>query len=136
MALFALTAQVVTLNAVDYSDHCKQATLVCNGAQLDSTDFASGGWVEYVGGLKSGTLSFEFHDDVADNDMDEELWAILNTVVAFTLKPVAGTTGASNPEYQGSVLVTSHSIGGAVGDLAGKSLSFPTSGAVVRDITP
>ena len=134
MALFALTAQVVTLNAVDYSDTCKQATLVVDAAQLDSTDFASAGWVEYIGGLKSGTLSF--HDNVADNDIDEELWALLGTVVAFTLKPVSGTTGASNPEYQGSVLVTSHAIGGAVGDLAGKSLSFPTSGAVVRDITP
>ena len=85
---------------------------------------------------KSGNLSIEFHDDVADNDVDEELWALLGTVVAFTLKPVSGATSASNPEYQGSVLVTSHSIGGAVGDLAGKSLSFPTSGAVVRDITP
>ena len=136
MALFALTAQVVTLNAVDYSDTCKQATLVVDAAQLDSTDFASAGWVEYIGGLKSGTLSFEFHDNVADNDIDEELWALLGTVVAFTLKPVSGATSASNPEYQGSVLVTSHAIGGGVGELAGKSLSFPTSGAVVRDITP
>jgi predicted secreted protein len=136
MALFALTAQVVTVNSVDYTDHLRQATLVTDAAQLDTTDFASGGWVEYIGGLKSGTLSLEFHDDVADNDVDEELWPLLGTVVAFTLKPVAGTTGASNPEYQGSVLVTSHSIGGAVGDLAAKSLSFPTTGAIVRDITP
>ena len=47
-----------------------------------ATDFASAGWVEYIGGLKSGNLSIEFHDDVADNDVDEELWALLGTVVA------------------------------------------------------
>lgn len=136
MAVYSLTSQVCTLNSVDYSDHLKSATLTVDAAQLDTTDFASAGWVEVIGGLKSGSLALEFMDDVADNDVDEELWALLGTVVAFTLKPVSGATSASNPEYQGSVLVTSHSIGGAVGDLAGKSLSFPTSGAVVRDITP
>ena len=136
MAIQALTAEVVFINAVDYSSRCKSATLTIDVNQLDTTAFTSDGWTEMIGGLKSGTLALEFMDDVADNDVDEELWALLGTVVAFTLKPVAGTTGAANPEYQGSVLVTSHSIGGAVGDLAGKSLSFPTSGAVVRDITP
>jgi hypothetical protein len=135
VAVFALTAQVVTVNSVDYSDHLKQATLTVDAAQLDTTDFASAGWVEMIGGLKSGTLALEFMDDVADNDVDEELWALLGTVVPFTVKPVAGTTGAANPEYQGNVLITSHSIGGSVGDLAAKSLTFPTSGAIVRDIT-
>lgn len=136
MAVFALTAQVCTVNSVDYSDHLKSATLTLDAAQLDTTDFASAGWVEVIGGLKSGTLSLEFMDDVADNDVDEEIYALFGTVVAFTLKPVSGTTGASNPEYQGSVLVNQWGVGGAVGDLAGKSLTFPTSGAIVRDITP
>lgn len=136
MAVFSLTAQVVTVNSVDYSDHLKSAVLTLDAAVLDTTDFASAGWTEVIGGLKSGTLMLNFMDDVADNDVDEELFALLGTVVAFTVKPVSGTTGASNPEYQGSVLVTGHSIGGDVGSLAAKSLTFPTSGAVVRDITP
>jgi len=133
MSIYALTSQVITINSVDYSDHLKAATLTVDAAQLDTTDFASGGWVEQIGGLKSGTLALEFMDDVADNDVDEELWALLGTVVTFTIKPA---TGASNPEYQGSVLITSHSIGGAVGDLATKSLSFPVSGSITRDVTP
>lgn len=136
MAVFALTAEVVTVNSVDYSDHLKQATLTVDAAQLDTTDFASAGWVEMIGGLKSGSLQLLFNDDVADNDVDEELWALLGTVVAFTLKPVSGTTGAANPEYQGNVLITSYSVGGSVGDLAAKSLTFPLSGAITRDITP
>lgn len=136
MGLFALTAEVVTVNSVDYSDHLKSATLTVDAAQLDTTDFASGGWTEVIGGLKSGTLALEFMDDVADNDVDEELWALIGTVVAFTVKPVAGTTGASIPEYQGNVLVTTYSVGGAVGDLAAKSLSWPISGSITRDITP
>lgn len=136
MAVFSLTAQVVTLNSVDYSDHLKSAILTLDAASLDTTDFASAGWTEVIGGLKSGTLALNFMDDVADNDVDEELYALLGTVVAFTLKPVSGTTGASNPEYQGSVLVTGHTVGGGVGELASKSLTFPISGAITRDITP
>lgn len=136
MAIYALTSQVVTLNSVDYSDHLKSATLTLDAAQLDTTDFASGGWTEVIGGLKSGTLALEFMDDVADNDVDEELFALLGTVVAFTVKATNAAIGAGNPEYQGNVLVTGHSIGGAVGELAMKSLTFPTSGAITRDITP
>ena len=136
MAIYALTSQVVTLNAVDYTDHLKSGTLTLDAAQLDTTDFASGGWVEMIGGLKSGTFALQFMDDVADNDVDEELFALLGTVVAFTIKATNAAISAANPEYQGSVLVTGHSLGGAVGELASKSLTFPTSGAVVRDITP
>jgi predicted secreted protein len=135
MAVFALISQVVTVNSVDYSDHLKSATLTLDVAQLDTTDFASGGWTEMIGGLKSGTLALEFMDDVADNEVDEELFALLGTVVPFTIKATNAAIGAGNPEYQGNVLITSHSIGGAVGELAQKSLSFPLSGAITRDVT-
>lgn len=136
MAIYALMSQVTVLNAVDYTDHLKNSVLTVDTASLDVTDFASGGWVEVIGGLKSGTLALNWMDDVADNDVDEELWALLGTVVTFTVKATNAAISASNPEYQGSVLVTGHSIGGGVGELAQKSLTFPTSGAIVRDITP
>jgi hypothetical protein len=135
MAVFALTSTVTSINSVDYSDHLKSATLAIDAAQLDTTDFASGGWTEMIGGLKSGTLTLNFMDDVADNDVDEELFALLGTVVTFAVKATSAGISAANPEYQGSVLITGHTIGGDVGSLASKSLSFPTTGAIVRDIT-
>lgn len=135
MAVFALTSTTATLNAVDYTDHLKSVSLTIDAAALDTTDFSSGGWVENIGGLKSGTVTFQFMDDVADNDVDEELFALLGTVVAFAMKPTSSAISASNPEYQCNVLVTGHSIGGDVGSLAGKSLTFPITGAVTRDIT-
>lgn len=136
MAVYALTSQVVTVNSVDYSDHLKSATLTVDAAQLDTTDFASGGWTEVIGGIKSGTLALEFMDDVAANDVDSEIWALLGTVVTFAIKATSGAISTSNPEYQGSVLVTTTSLGGAVGDLATKSLTWPTSGSITRDTTP
>jgi predicted secreted protein len=136
MAIQALTAEVVTINSVDVSAYCKNATLALDVNQLDTTDFASGGWTEMIGGLKSGTLSLEIMDDVADDQIDEDFYALLGTVVAFTVKLNNAGISVNNPEYQGSVLINSHSIGGAVGDLATKSYSFPITGAITRDITP
>ena len=134
MAVYALTSTYCAINSVDYSGDLKSATLVVDAAQLDTTDFASAGWVEYIGGLKSGSLALEFQDDVADDAVDEELWDLLGTVVAFAVRPTSASVGTSNPSYSGNVLVTSHSIGGSVGDLAMKSLTFPTSGAVSRAV--
>ena len=132
MAVQALVAEVVTLNSVDQSDRCKSATLTIDSAQLDTTTFASDGWTEMIGGLKSGTLTLEFLDDVAASQLDSELFPLLGTVVTFAVRLDDAAVGTSNPEYQGSVLVTQHNIGGAVGELATKSLSFPITGAVTR----
>jgi len=136
MATFVLTGEYLTVNSVNYSDHMKSAVLTFEVAEKDTTSHASGGWEEVKGGLKRGTLAVEFMDDVADNDIDEELFALLGTVVAYALRPTSDAISTANPEYQGSVLITSHSIGGGVGDLATKSLTWPTSGAPTRDVTP
>ena len=57
MAVFALTSVTTTLNSSDVTSLLKSATLTVDAAQLDTTDFASGGWVEMIVGLKSGSLS-------------------------------------------------------------------------------
>jgi predicted secreted protein len=135
MAVFALTSVTTTLNSSDVTSLLKSATLTVDAAQLDTTDFASGGWVEMIGGLKSGSLSLEFMDDLADDGLDEDLWTIFGTVVAFTVKGTSASVDADNPQYSGNVLITSMSLGGSVGDLAGKSLTFPLSGAISRAVS-
>ena len=47
-------------------------------------------------------------------------------------QPDAGSVTATNPNYTGSVLISGHSVGGSHGEVASKSLTFPTSGAVSR----
>ncbi len=134
MAVYAITSSSFVLNSVDYSDHIKAVTINVDVASLDTTDMASSGWNEFIGGLKSYTVTVEFMDDVADNDVDEELWALLGTVTTWTSKPASGSVSASNPQYSGSVLVTTHTLGGSVGELAGKSLTFQGSGALARAV--
>ena len=132
MAVFALTSTYTALAGVDYSAHFKSSVLAVDVAELDTTDFASGGWTEAIGGLKSGTLTLSIQDDVAAASIDSVLWPLLGTVATFEVRGTSSAVGTSNPKWTGSVLITSHTIGGGVGELAMKSLTFKVTGAVTR----
>lgn len=131
---FALLTTYVALNAVDYSNRIKSATLTVQADQLDSTTFGSGGWKEVEAGLKGASLALEFVDSMVDDDLDEDLWALFATKVTFEVRPTSAAVGTGNPKYTGSVAIFDHSLGGSVGDLAGKSLTFTVSGAVTRAV--
>ena len=132
MAVQAWTNVSIIEGALEIGGYVKNFTGEAECTPLDTTDFASGGWVEMIGGLKSGQLSIEFMDDLADSSIDDDLWQIFGTVVTFTVKGTSASVGVNNPSYSGSVLITGTSLGGSVGDLAGKTLTFPTSGAISR----
>ena len=132
MAVFALTAEYLALNgSATLNDHVKAATLTVEADALDSTAMGPG-WKSNVGGLKAGTLAITFNDDTAASNVDATLWPLLGTVITFEIRLTDSAVGPTNPKYTGSVLVSQHNLGGSVGELASKSLSFPTSGAVTR----
>lgn len=133
MAKRVLLAAHLTLNAVNISSYCKKIELNLESTSLDSTTYGSGGWNEFLGGLKSGELSVEFFADYAASDLDSQLFAILGSVVTFSIRPDAAVVSTSNPQYAGSVHIKEHkALQGGVGDLAMGSVGFPTSGAVTR----
>jgi hypothetical protein len=131
MAKYVVTATNVTLNGSNISDSVAQATLELTAADVDVTDFGSGGFTEVVGGLKSGTVSLDFHQDYAAGAIASLLNPLLGSIATVTLKPNGSVTSATNPVWTATVLVNSISpITGAVGDLATFSVSYPTSGSV------
>jgi hypothetical protein len=131
MAKYVVTATNVTLNGTNISDSVAQATLELTAADVDVTDFGSGGFTEVVGGLKSGTVSLDFHQDYAAGAIASLLNPLLGSIATVTLKPNGTATSATNPVWTANVLVNSISpITGAVGDLATFSVSYPTSGSV------
>lgn len=132
MAVMVLTSTYTALNGTDRSADIKSSQLAIEVAEIDVTDFASAGWVENIGGLKSGTLSITFQDDVAASAVDSVLWPLLGTVVSFELRATSSAVGTSNPKWTGSVLINNHPIGGGVGELAVKTVTYPTSGTVTR----
>ena len=132
MAKFVVTSTSVFINSIDVSASCARAELVLNSSEVETTDFGSAGYVEVIGGLKSGTVSLDFHSDFGAGGVSETFENLIGTVIPIVLIAGNGTVASSTtPSYSFNALVTSFTpVSGAVGDLATFSVSFPTSGAI------
>ena len=132
MAKFVVTTNAVTLNGSDISSSCARAELVINAAEVDVTDFGSAGWTEVIGGLKSGTVSLDFHSDFGAGAVSSLFQDLVGTIGTVTLIGGNGTAAsATTPKYTATVMINSFTpVAGAVGDLSTFSVSFPTTGAV------
>lgn len=132
MGKYVVTGTKVTFNGTDLSSSCARAELVINAAEVDVTDFGSSGWTEVIGGLKSGSVSLDFHSDFGVGGVSNTFKDLLGTVGTVVLIAANGTAASSTtPAYTATVLVNSFTpVSGAVGDLATYSVTFPTTGAV------
>jgi hypothetical protein len=137
MAVLALLGQSFVFNSVDLTDHSKGVQITAEADQLDASAMGDG-WRKYVGGLKGATMTVTLLDDFAASNVDVTIWNAFNTgtAVAVATKPTASVISATNPEYQFNVLPTAWNVGGTLGELAAKQLSYPITGAITRDITP
>lgn len=133
MAIFAATDYNVTVGGTDFSDHLASVELPVSVAELDTTDFSSSGWNETIGGLKSSTISLNFHQDFASSSVDSTLWSALGTSVAIVVKPTSGSVSATNPSFSFNAVVTDvKPIAASVGDLAVQQVTWPVTGAITR----
>jgi hypothetical protein len=135
MAVLALISPTITISGVNMSQYVTMAALNVEAVELDTTNFGSGGWQQFIAGLKKGEAKVAFNDDFAATTVDDRLWAwfIGGVPVTFNIKATTAANSTTNPEYQTSVLVSKFTpLEGKVGDLANQSLTWKTSGAVVR----
>jgi len=132
MSKFVVTGTSVTFNSTDLSSSCARAELVLNAAEVDTTDFGSGGYTELIGGLKSGSVTLDFHSDFGSGAVSSLFQDLVGTIGTVVIIAANGTAaGTATPQYTAEVLVNSFTpISGAVGDLATFSVSFPTTGSV------
>jgi hypothetical protein len=131
-APYALTDLKLVVNSVNLSTWCTKAALEISADELESTAFGST-YRTRIGGLKDYNLAAEFNQDFAASAIDVTLQPLLGTVVAFTCKSTSAATGATNPEYQGNVLVSKYSpLDGSPGDLSKTSIQWPGSGTLTR----
>lgn len=132
MAKYVIQGTTVTFNGSDISGSVARAELVINAAEVDTTDFGSNGWTEVVGGLKSGSVSLDFHNDFGAGGVSALMQDLVGTIGTVTIIAANGTAAsATTPQYSAEVLVNSFTpIAGAVGDLSTYSVTFPTSGEV------
>lgn len=134
MAKFVVTSSKVTINGVDLSSSIARAELAMNVADVDATDFASGGYTELVGGLKSGSVSIDFHQDYAAASVDATIFPLIGSIGTVVIISGNGTAASSTtPAYTATVLVNGwNPVAGAVGDLSTVSVTWPTSGAITK----
>ena len=137
MAKIVIKDPVVTLAGGTVSANVAQVGIALEADDVETTSFGRNGVRERIGGLRSGTVSFDFHNDYAAGALDSILFPLLGGTAAVTVRP-GGTAavGSANPEYSFTCLVTEiNPIDSAVGDLASQSVSWPITGAVTRGTT-
>lgn len=135
MAKYVVTGNTVSFNGTDISGSVARAELVITSAEVDVTDFASGGYTELVGGLKSGTVSLDFHSDYGAGGLStvvsEDLVGTIGTVVVIAGNGTAAS--GTTPSFTAECLITSVTpVSGAVGDLSTWTVSWPTSGEITK----
>ena len=137
MAIFAATDYVITLNAVNMSTMITAVSLDVEADTLDITAFgATSAFRTFIAGLKKGDFPAIFNDDFAASQADALLWPLLGTVITFDIRSTSAAVSATNPRYTGSVLVSKlQPISAKIGDLVTVSVSWPTTGAVLRQTT-
>ena len=137
MGEFVYDDAYLTVNSVDLSDHLRSSQL--NGS-ADSLDKTAMGQIArtFLVGLLNWSLSVEFNDDLAASDVDVTLYNAFKARVAVAVawRAVNDTISATNPEFQFNSLINAYNIGGSIGALAVKSLSWQVDGDVTRDVSP
>ena len=137
MAKYVVTGNKVSIAGTDVSAGVARAELTITSTEVDVTDFASGGFTEVVGGLKSGSLSLDFHSDFATDGINDVLTEdLVGTLVQIVLIAGNGTAPTdATPSYTANFLINSLSpVSGAVGDLSTFSVTFPMSGSVAKAV--
>lgn len=129
-----MTAEKILINSVDVSSFCSKAEFTISAEVKDDTNYASLGWKEELAGLKQGKLALEFYNDfTTTTGLDFLMWPLLGTVVSFEVAGTQAARGVSNPSYTGNILISDHNpITGKVGDVDTMSVTFQTSGVVLR----
>jgi hypothetical protein len=135
MPKFVAIDYKVTINGTDFSSSINSVDLSIESAEVETTAFGST-FTTRVGGLKSASITLDFHQDFGSASVDSVLFPLLNSLATVVIIPTSGTVSATNPSYTAVCLVNQYQpFASAVGDLATLSVTWPTSGTVVRATT-
>lgn len=130
MAVFLNNGVVVTVNAVDLSDHVTSVTLNRTFDELEVTAMGDNGH-KFVKGLEASSVTIDFLNDTAASETLATLQAAWGTSVTVTLKQTSAATSATNPLYTMTCLVNNTTdINGSVADLGTQSVTWTVNGTV------
>lgn len=132
MAVIVLNDAYVEVDGSNLSTYVKSVTISTSADEVETTTMGNTGKTR-TGGLRDDSISIDFVQSFAATELDSKLWPMIGLVKTFKVRPTSAVVGTSNPQYQGSVLVTEYQpVGNGVGELAETSVSWPVSGVVSR----
>jgi len=130
MAVFMSNGVVLTVNAVDLSNHVTSVTLNRSFDELEVTAMGDSGH-KFVKGLEASSVTIDFLNDTATANVLQTLQAQWGNNATVTLKQTSAATSATNPLYTMTCLINNTTdINGAVGDLSTQSVTWNVSGTV------
>ena len=132
MPRIVLTNASVTFASTDVSSYVSSITLSTSLDVFDTTSFGNTARTR-VAGLADNQVTIEFFQDFGSGLLESIIYPTIGTSAAMVIKPVAGTTTATNPQYAFNALVSEwQPLSGAVGELATASVTWPISGAITK----
>lgn len=135
MPRIVLTNASVTFASTDVSSYVSSITLSTSLDVVDTTSFGNTARTR-VAGLADNQVTVEFFQDFGSGLLESIVYPTIGTSAAMVIKPVAGTTTATNPQYAFNALVSEwQPLSGAVGELATASVTWPISGAITKTTT-
>ena len=130
MAVFLNNGVVLTVNAVDLSDHVTAVTINRTFDELEVTAMGYSGH-KFVKGLEASSVTIDFLNDTASSEVLQTLQAVWGTSTTITIKQTSAATSATNPLYTMSCLINGTTdVNGSVADLSMQSVTFNVNGTI------
>ena len=130
MAVFLNNGVVLTVNAVDLSDHVTAITINRTFDELEVTAMGDSGH-KFVKGLEASSITIDFLNDTATAEVLPTLQAAWGTSVVVTVKQTSAAVSASNPLYTMTCLVNNTTdVNGSVADLSTQSVTWNVNGTI------
>jgi len=123
-----------TYNSVNLSPFGTEFTLTIEGDTAETTTFGDAA-KEYVRGQYGWTISASGIWDGASGAVDATLGpdVLVTTARAVIVRQNSAAKSANNPEWTGSVFLTSYETNPTIGDAVQWSAEFQGTGALTRD---
>lgn len=132
MAKLVLTNPSITIGGIDLSDHINNVTIDTKYDIVETTAFGDTA-KKRVAGLADNSISLDFMQDYGSSSVEATIYPLLGTAATIVIKPVAGATTATNPQYTVSAVVSEwQPLKGQIGALATASVTWPVSGAITK----
>lgn len=136
MARLVLTNANISVGGVDLSDLVASVTLNSTFDVVETTAFSSTSAKTRLAGLADNSIALEFHQDYATSEVEQTIYPLLGTVATVIVKPNGSVTGAQNPSYTASAVISEWTpLNGSVGELATASVTWPITGAITKAVS-